>query len=159
MDDDRYERLCEDHYSDVVRVAFLITGDRQEALDIAQETFTRAFERWRQVAGMENQVGWLVRVASNQAISRQRRLTRRVRHEPSPGMETDGPDPALASALRRLTPSQRAVVVLRYYLDLSIETTAETLGKRPGTVRALSAQGVARLRDELGATWLEVRDD
>jgi DNA-directed RNA polymerase specialized sigma24 family protein len=51
------------------------------------------------------------------------------------------------------------VVVLRYYLDMSIEATADTLGKRAGTVRALSAQGVARLREDLGESWLMVRDE
>jgi len=160
MGDARFERLCEDNYEMVVRVAFLITGDPHEAEDIAQETFTRAFERWDQVRGMENPVGWLNRVAANLAISRRRRLTRRLRPLSDRERESDTTvDPALSAALRRLTPSQRAVVVLRYYLDMSIDATADALGKRAGTVRALSAQGVARLREDLGESWLMVRDE
>src|SRR4029079_12753434 len=66
---------------------------------------------------------------------------------PAPGARAD---PALAQALRRLSPAQRAAIVSRFYLDLSVDDSAQILGKRPGTVRALTAQGVARLREELG---------
>jgi DNA-directed RNA polymerase specialized sigma24 family protein len=59
----------------------------------------------------------------------------------------------------RLTSAQRAAIVLRFYLDLSIEDTATALHKRPGTVRALTAQGIARLRGELGPEWLEEDDE
>jgi RNA polymerase sigma factor (sigma-70 family) len=55
----------------------------------------------------------------------------------------------LVRALGQLTPSQRAVVVLRYMEDLSIEQVAELTGRKPGTIRALTSQGVARLREEL----------
>jgi DNA-directed RNA polymerase specialized sigma24 family protein len=68
-------------------------------------------------------------------------------------------DPGIRTALAGLPPAQRAAVVLRFYLDLSIDDTAQVLGKRPGTVRALTSQGVARLREDLGATWLEVHDE
>jgi RNA polymerase sigma factor (sigma-70 family) len=55
----------------------------------------------------------------------------------------------LLAALRELSPAQRAVVVLRYYTDQSIEDVAQILGKRPGTVRALASQGLSRLRVSL----------
>jgi DNA-directed RNA polymerase specialized sigma24 family protein len=48
--------------------------------------------------------------------------------------------------------------VLRFYLDRSVDETAEILSKAPGTVKALTFQGLSRLRDELGETWLEVSD-
>jgi RNA polymerase sigma-70 factor (ECF subfamily) len=158
MEGSGFEELCRDQYGRVVRAAFLIVADREEALDIAQETFARAFERWGQVSKMENPVGWLYRVATNQALSRRRQLRYRLPltrthtepHEPA--------DPALASALARLTPAQRAAIVLRFYLDLSVEATALVLKKAPGTVRALTAQGIATLRDDLGEPWMEVRD-
>ena len=65
----------------------------------------------------------------------------------------------MRAALASLAPAQRAAVVLRFYLDMSIEDTAKALRKRPGTVRALTAQGIARLRDRLGEGWMEVRDE
>ncbi len=162
MDRSGYEQLCRDHYSGVVRAAFLVTGDRQEALDITQETFARAYERWGQVSKMENQAGWLYRVATNLAISGKRRLRRLnglVDRAAETSAEDPSSDPALAAALARLTPAQRAVVVLRFHLDWSIDTTAEALRKRPGTVRALSSQAIAHLRETLGEAWLEASDD
>ena len=51
------------------------------------------------------------------------------------------------------------MIVLRFYLDQSVETTSELLGKRPGTIRALTSQGIARLRDDLGSSWLEEDDE
>jgi RNA polymerase sigma factor (sigma-70 family) len=56
-------------------------------------------------------------------------------------------DVELMEALSFLTPAQRAVVVLRYYADQPVEAVARALGKRPGTVRALTSQGLARLRE------------
>lgn len=53
----------------------------------------------------------------------------------------------LVEALQLLTAAQRAAVVLRYYADQSVEQAARALGRRPGTIRELTSQGVARLRD------------
>jgi RNA polymerase sigma-70 factor (ECF subfamily) len=160
MDRAGFEELTRRHYAEVARVAFLVTGDRQEALDVAQETFARAYERWRQVSTMDNQVGWLIRVATNLSLSHRRRSARVTRLLPAPQMDTEmRTDPSVDDALATLTPSQRAAVVLRFYLDFSIAETAQVLGKRPGTVRALTSQGTARLRAQLGEAWLEVRDD
>jgi RNA polymerase sigma factor (sigma-70 family) len=161
MESDGFERFCEVNYGRVVRTAFLILGDRQEALDVAQETFVRAFERWRQVAEMENPEGWLIKVAANQALSR-RRVNRRRSAAPAIDEEMAPPepqDPTLVVVLRRLTPRQRAALALRFYLDQSVEQTAELLNVKPGTVRALTAQGVARLREQLGPNWLEEGDE
>ena len=59
------------------------------------------------------------------------------------------PDPELAGALARLSPAQRAAIVLRFYVDWSVEDTAKALRKRPGTVTALTHQGMTRLRELL----------
>ena|SRR5881396_956664 len=160
MGSPEYERLCEEHYERVVGAAFLIVGDPHEALDVAQETFTRGLERWSKVAGMENPVGWFYRVATNLAISRRRWLKRRVlgTGRPDDPASYEPSDPSLVAALRKLTPSQRAVVALRFYCDMSVASTAEVLGKAPGTVTALTSQALGRLREELGTGWMEVRD-
>ncbi len=157
MDHADFEGLCRTQYGPLTRAAFLIVGDREEAMDIAQETLARALERWDQVQNMENQVGWLYRVATNQAISHRRRRRRRgTTTEPFTNDEPS--DPALARALATLTPAQRGVIVLRFYLDRSVDETAEILSKAPGTVKALTFQGLSRLRDELGESFLEVSD-
>lgn len=161
MHEPTFEGLCEAHYARVARTAYLITGDRQEALDLTQETFARAYEHWRKVSTMSNPEGWLYRVATNLAISSRRRLGRRS--FPSRGVarltDPEPADPRLADALRALTPAQRGAVVCRYYLDMSVEDTARTLGKKPGTVRALTSQATSRLRESLGAHFMEVEDE
>jgi RNA polymerase sigma factor (sigma-70 family) len=156
-----FEELCELSYTRVAKAAYLILGDRQEALDVAQEAFSRALERWPEVGSMENPQGWLYRVAVNLSLSTRRRAVRWVkgRIPDNPAPESEPSDPNLAKALSRLTLAQRAAVVLRFYSDLSIADTAQMLNKRPGTVRALTAQAISRLRKDLGPNWLEVQDE
>jgi len=155
-----FEKLCETTYEPVANAAFLIVGDRHEALDITQEAFSRALERWDKVAAMSNPQGWVFRVAVNLALSQRRALRRFIRGVPDePVPQTDTPDPALTQALKPLSPAQRAAIVARFYLDLSVDDSARLLGKRPGTVRALTAQGVARLREELWPDWLKENDE
>lgn len=149
---DAFERLCRDEYPRIVRAAYLITGDREEAADVAQEAFARAYERWKTVAALDRPGAWVQRVAVNLSISWRRRR-KWVSREPLPEVEAPAEDRNAAleviDALRFLTPAQRAAVVLRYYADQSVEDTAKALGKKPGTVRALTSQGVARLREFL----------
>ncbi|MGH2739918.1 MAG: SigE family RNA polymerase sigma factor [Actinomycetota bacterium] len=156
---DAFERLCRDEYPRIVRAAYLITGDREEAADVAQEAFARAYERWKTVASLDRPGAWVQRVAVNLSISWRRRR-KWISREPLPTLEAPAEDRNAAleviDALRFLTPAQRAAVVLRYYADQSVEDTAKALGKKPGTVRALTSQGVARLREFLSE---EATDD
>jgi hypothetical protein len=81
--------------------------------------------------------------------------------------ELPGPDHAdqvderlrIRAALARMAPGQRAVLVLRYYEGLSVEETAEVLGRQPGTVKSQTARGLAALRALLGSEDLRVTDD
>jgi RNA polymerase sigma-70 factor, ECF subfamily len=149
-----FEALYETEFANVFRTAYLMTGDREEALDLTHEAFARAFEHWSAVGRASNPAAWLQRVVANLAISWQRR--RRVRErfvrrfQPDVAMpEAEPTDPELIDALQALTPSQRVVIVLRYFGDRSIEDVAQTLGKRPGTVTALTSQALGKLRDQL----------
>jgi RNA polymerase sigma-70 factor (ECF subfamily) len=144
----------------VFRTACALTGDREVARDLAQEAFVRAFERWRSVGAMERPGGWAQRVVVNLAMSWRRSLS--LARGPRPGGQAashglEETVPIVVAALRALPPAQRAVVVLRYYGDLSIEETARALGKPPGTVRSLAAQGLARLR--ISMKEQEVQDE
>ena len=154
-DTEEFQRLYKDGYQAVFRAAYLLTGSREEARDVTQETFARAFERWTHVSKLANPEGWLHRVAVNQALSwrRRQRIARRKAPNPAvlvPAPSENGSDPQLIEALRSLPPAQRAAVVLRYYADQSIDQTAIALGKPPGTIRSLTSQGTARLRKLLG---------
>jgi RNA polymerase sigma-70 factor (sigma-E family) len=139
-------------YTHVLRTAYLITGDREEAEDLTQEAFARAFDRWPSVGSLERPEAWVQRVIANLAISSRRRRGSLRDRLPSLVTKDEAPMPDSSShldmleALRSLTPSQRAAVALRYYADWSVDEVARALGKRPGTVRALTSQAFTRLR-------------
>jgi RNA polymerase sigma-70 factor, ECF subfamily len=144
-----FEEVWRRDYARVFRAAYLLTFDVQEAADVTQEAFARAFERRASVFRLDNPGAWIQRVAVNLAISWRRR--QRVRRRaavaaPQRHAEIVFPYPGLVDALGHLSPAQRGVVALRFYADQSVEETARALGKRPGTVKALTSQAVHRLR-------------
>jgi RNA polymerase sigma-70 factor (ECF subfamily) len=130
--------------------------DRALAEELAQEALARAWERWDRVSDMASPEGWVFRVAFNLAASERRRAAaarRATERSTDPIVaQHDSSDRAVVlDALQRLPLRQRAAVVCRYYLDLSVPTTAEALGCAEGTVKALCHQGLAALRSDLGA--------
>ena len=127
----------------------LYCGDSGVAEELAQEALARTWARWRHVSTLDVPERWVYRTAFNLAKSRFRRLAveRRVhRMAPAPAL----PDTATAVAVRvavcALPARQRAAIVARYYLDLDVADSAELLGCQPGTVKALTHQGIAALR-------------
>ncbi len=152
-DPEGLEVFCRREYPRLVRLLAVYCGDGTAAEDLAQETLARVWEHWERVGGMDRPDLWAKRVALNLANSwhRRRRFQRRaVPAAVAAGDETarvDG-DAEFARLVRGLSARQRAVVVLRYYEDLSVSDTAGLLGVREGTVRALSSQALTRLRAE-----------
>jgi RNA polymerase sigma-70 factor (sigma-E family) len=146
-----FEQLWQTEFANVVRTAYLLTGDPEEAADLAQEAFVQTYRRWEDVSRMDRQAAWVQRVVRNLAVSwlrRQRVWSRLATRLEAADATTPEPlpDPELIAALAALTPAQRVVLVLRYYCDQSIEDVADTLHKRPGTVRALTSQGLEKMR-------------
>lgn len=136
------------------RGAYLMTGNREEAEEIVQESFVRVLERWDRVAGMERPEGYLFRVSMN--LHRNRRRRPRPSHNaagavvpPDEFARADERD-ALARALAALPPRQRAAVVLTELFDLSADEAGAAMGIRAATVRAHVHQGRRALRDALG---------
>jgi RNA polymerase sigma-70 factor (sigma-E family) len=138
----------------LVRLAFGLTGDRWAAEDIAQATLARAFVAWRRVRRADDPDAYLRRILVNTSNRRFRR--RRVAEQPGDPPETaiEGPADlvgeraALLAALRQLPPRQRAVVVLRYWEDLTDTQIGATLGCSPGTVRSQLSRALAKLRED-----------
>jgi RNA polymerase sigma-70 factor (sigma-E family) len=138
-----------------IAIAYLMTGDRGVAEDLAQEAFIRLTGRFRHIRSPEAFDSYLRRTVVNLSIShlRRRRVERayleRERHR-TPGSVGAIPDigmrEALWSALLELPARQRAALVLRYYEDLSERQTAEVLGTSVAAVRSLVARGVETLR-------------
>lgn len=138
----------------LLRYAVLLLGDRQDAEDAVQLGLERAFSRWDRLAG-EKPTAYVRATVLNQARDRHRRkLVRRmalprlaersaVVHE---GLE-DRFD--LLRTLRQLPPRQRAVLLLRFWMDLSEAEIARELGCSVGTVKSQVSRGLARLRELL----------
>jgi len=137
----------------LVRLAFGLTGDRWAAEDIAQTTLARAYVAWRRVSRADDPDAYLRCILVNASNRRFRR--QRVVEQPGDPPETavDGPADlvdertALVTALRQLPPRQRAVVVLRYWEDLTDAQIAAALGCTPGTVRSQLSRALAKLRE------------
>ncbi|MFI5933208.1 RNA polymerase sigma factor [Actinoplanes sp. NPDC051494] len=137
-----FDELYAAHDADLTVQLYLYFGDRQEAHDIVQEAFCRAYARWRSISRYEDPVGWVRHVAWNLALSKWRRtrsafafLNRQRRIEP----QVAGPGPervAVLAALAILPEQQRRVVVLRYVADLTVPEIAERERVAEGTVKS-----------------------
>jgi RNA polymerase sigma-70 factor (sigma-E family) len=137
----------------LVRLAFGLTGDRWLAEDLAQTALARAYVAWRRVSQADDPDAYLRRILVNASHRRFRR--RRVTEQPGDPPETPVEGPAdlvgdraaLLSALHELPLRQRAVIVLRYWEDLTDAQIAATLGCSPGTVRSQLSRALAKLRE------------
>jgi RNA polymerase sigma-70 factor (ECF subfamily) len=129
----------------------LVTGSRHEAEEIAQDAFLRLWERWDRVATLEDPTGFLFRTAMNVFRNRARRaalaLRRNLRLAPTVDDLAAVEDrDEMVRLMRRMTPHQRAALVLTGYLGYSSEEAARVLGVRASTVRALATKGRATAR-------------
>ena len=130
-------------YTDMVRLAYLLTGSSAEAEEIVQEAFVRIRNR---VERIDNPSAYLRSAVVNGCRNRYRRALVERRHaQPAERASYDRVD-ELSDALAMLTPRQRAVIVLRFYAGMTEREIAETLRCRPGTVKSLCHRGLAELR-------------
>src|SRR5438876_4206760 len=144
------------HADAAVRLAYLLTGDRALAEDLVQDAFVKLAGRLVHLRDPGAFDAYLRRTVVNLTNSRFRRkrlerayLKRErgsVRSEES--MPDSGTRDELWEAMGRLTPRQRAAIVLRFYEDLSEQRVAEILNCRPGTVNSLVSRGLSVLRGE-----------
>jgi RNA polymerase sigma-70 factor (sigma-E family) len=145
------------HGDDAVRLAYLLTGDRALAEDLVQDAFVKLAGRLVHLRDPGAFDAYLRRTVVNLANShfRRKRLERAYlkRERGSVRSEESMPDPGtrdeLWDAMGRLTPRQRAAIVLRFYEDLSEQRVAEILSCRPGTVKSLVSRGLSVLRGEI----------
>jgi RNA polymerase sigma-70 factor (sigma-E family) len=137
-------------------LAFVACGNWHTAEDAVANTLARIYPRWRKLDRPELYAKKMVLRA---VIDESRRPWRRERPASDALPDSQQRDPAgavdeklrMRTALLRVPARQRAVLVLRFYLDHSVEETAEILGCSTGTVKSHGARGLARLRDLLGA--------
>ena len=146
----RFEDLYRTHGGEAVRFGYLLTGDRAQAEDLAQEAFVRLLGRFGDLRNPEAFRAYLLRTVGNLARNhfRRRRIEReRVRPEVSSfSVEPLIPDDPLWVGLGRLPYRQRIALVLRYCHDLSEQQTADVMQISPKAVKSLVGRGLAAMR-------------
>lgn len=144
--------LYEDHALALIRLAYVMLGDRHAAEDVVQDAFSGLYRAWHRLPDRANLPGYL-RVS---VVNGCRSVHRRARRVPA---ALAGPDAesaesvvlageeqrATAEALKRLPPRQREAIVLRFYADLPEQAVAQAMGVSRGTVKSTTARGLAAL--------------
>ena len=141
------------------RTAYLLCGDGHRADDIVQATLTALYVNWKKAVRADNIDGYAHRVLVRRYLDDRRLRWSRVwlgdvpagAATAAPADHRYGERDELLAALRTLPKGQRAVIVLRYFDDLSVETTAEALGCSEGNVKSQCSRGLAALRTALSA--------
>jgi RNA polymerase sigma-70 factor (sigma-E family) len=153
--DDGFRDFLQARLDRLSRVAYLLTGDHYAAEDLLQNALIKVGTRWRQVAAADDPDAYVRRILYHEHISAWRRLGRgaevAVAEPPAPASRLDEADDAvrrmmLQRALAKLTPRQRAVILLRYFEDLSEVDAAAVLRCSVGTVKSQTNHAIGRLR-------------
>lgn len=153
--DGEFTEFVHASWASLYRTAYLMLGDRAEAEDLVQTTLAKTYASWSKVRDVGAAPGYARTVLVNTAASWFRKKSwrneRPTANLPDRAQETDLSDrPAVIDALAQLPPRQRAVIVLRYYEDLSVAQTASALGCSEGTVKSQTSDALNRLRGLLG---------
>ena len=156
-------RLVAERGDALTRYAYLISGSREDAADLVQDALVKTFGRLRNGFSIASAEAYVRRAILNTYLDAGRRTSRwrRIAHltaEPELTEPTDGDTQArldLRDQLMRLSPRERACLVLRYYEDLKVDDIAEWLGISAGAVKRYLSDGLAKMQialtDETGA--------
>ncbi|MDO3397495.1 SigE family RNA polymerase sigma factor [Nocardioides sp. SOB44] len=157
-----FEEFVAARWAPLYRTAYLLCGTSHEAEDLLQSALATTCVRWGAIRDKGAADAYVRRTMLNLAQRHWRRRRREVatEHLPDPGHDHLGARAdhvALWTEVRRLPPRMRAVLVLRYFEDLSVSETAAALGCSEGTVKSQTHHAVDRLRAALPA--LELAED
>jgi RNA polymerase sigma-70 factor (sigma-E family) len=150
----------------LLRTAYLLTGDRHTAEDLVQTSLAKLYLAWDKVQKRELVDGYVRRIMVNEHNSLWRRAWKR-REVPTDSMPDtvgvadrtdDGTSAALWEFVQTLPRKQRAVVVLRFYEDLSEAEVADVLGISVGTVKSQSSRALAALRERVHTQSMLARE-
>ncbi|MGC4810337.1 SigE family RNA polymerase sigma factor [Micromonospora sp. DT228] len=144
------------------RTAYLMCGDWHQGDDIVQRVLTELYRNWPRARRADNLNALVRTMLMRRLIDERRRgwarvlLTDLLPERPAPTAPDATERLDLVAALRQVAPRQRAVLVLRFFQDLTVEETAQALGCAPGTVKSQTAKGLATLRGLLGPARSDV---
>jgi len=153
-----WEPLVLAHQQAVFRLSYLLLGDPDDAEDVAQDTFVRAWKYLKRFDATRPLRPWLLSIASNLASNRRRSagryfaaLTRAFRDEPAATTPEEKNSQHLQAndlwkAVQTLKLPDQQIVYLRYFLDLSVAETAEVLQVAEGTVKSRLSRALEKLR-------------
>lgn len=169
-DEDAFRELVEAHGRDLFRLAYRMTGDRESAEDVVQESFLKAYKSLRRFDLKSRFSTWLYRIAANSAtdlLRRRERCGERRRREagadagdPFGALESVEPGPLrlavsaeierrVERGLARLTPLERTAFVLRHFEQRSIAEIGRVLGSRTNATKQAVFRAVQKLREDL----------
>jgi len=157
-----YEEYVAARWTALYRTAYLLTGSHVDAEDLAQSTLVKAYRSWNRITATASPDAYVRRIMTNTFISSRRplrvareRLVDRVPEHPAAPEDGELDRMRLWPYIVSLPPKQRAVIVLRYYEDLTEQQIADALGCSPGTVKSNASLALQSLRtrmaDEEGA--------
>lgn len=154
-DSDAFGSLVEKYERPIFNLAFRISGDYEDAMDITQTVFVKAFEKLDSFDPSRNFFSWIYRMAVNESLNFVRRRSRTVHVETDPPSRVPSPDESivleesrtlLQQALARLAEDYRVVIILRHFLDLSYRQIGEVIGIPEKTVKSRLYTGRHLLR-------------
>ena len=139
-DDRAFDALAGRELAAAYRTALLLLGDAAEAEDAVQDALLRAWQRWDQLRDPDRAGAWFGRILLNACRDRLRAPQREVRWigdaRAADALSVYAEREALGAAMRSMNADQRIVLVLRFYLDLSVEEIAARTGAPEATVRS-----------------------
>jgi RNA polymerase sigma-70 factor (sigma-E family) len=155
-DDSDFVAFAEASTERLRRRAYVLCQDWHLAQDLTQITLAKLYASWDRTSTVGNIDAYVAKMMMRCFLDhRRRRSTSELPSETLPEWSTPGPAPelrlALIDALGQLPPRDRAIVVLRYWEDHSVETVADMMGIRPGVVKTRAMRSLAMLRSLLGS--------
>lgn len=141
------------------RTAFLLCGDADRADDIVQSALIAVYLRWKKIRTVGNLDGYVHRILVRRYIDETRKSWARVllawrdADTVAPAGPSVEDSQTVQAALAKVSRGQRAVLVLRFFCDMSVQDTAAVLGLSAGTVKSQTSRGLAAMRGLLGAEW------
>jgi RNA polymerase sigma-70 factor (sigma-E family) len=150
-DEDEFRRFAAARMESLRSLAYLTCGDWHVAEDAVSASLAKLYARWSKVSSPERYAARMVVRAAIDEVRRPWRRERAASDQMPELIQPDGADGVVEAvrvrgALRQVPVGQRAVLVLRFFADFTVDEAAEALGRRPGTITSQTARGLATLR-------------